>query len=377
MADFVTRLARLFRRPAAPVRPPPPPVVAEPRPDGAALARLLGWRAAGSTQRAALRAATNEIQVTADFIEQAVVELTARFSRLSDQAGAQSTRVDDLRRQTDRIVTATESVTMTELTDLLRETLRVVVDRTQAMSASAVALADALGDVTSSVRRIDGLTADLDRINQQTRVLSLNASIEAARAGVAGRGFAVVANEVRQLSTQTARLSRAMHDETGAIDTTIRRGRRIVDDVAGVDLSGDLATRQRLGLLLAGLLRRRYEIDGVIREAARGSADIAAEISLIVGGFQFQDRSRQQLMHVADMLRATGALVEQAEAPGGAAPGHEAAMPEADRAWLARLVEGFTMRDVRDRFRAAVGLPVDVTGVQPSAAASHGELEML
>lgn len=60
---------------------------------------------------------------------------------------------------------------------------------------------------SQSVQQINGMTEEILAITNQTNLLSLNASIEAARVGEAGKGFAVVAGEIRQLadgSTQTA-----------------------------------------------------------------------------------------------------------------------------------------------------------------------------
>lgn len=73
-------------------------------------------------------------------------------------------------------------------------------------------------DTFASVSEILGMIKD---ISEQITLLTLNASIEAARAGQAGRGFAVVAGQMRQLVEQTS-------EATGRTEEILKDGRKVV-----------------------------------------------------------------------------------------------------------------------------------------------------
>ncbi len=72
-------------------------------------------------------------------------------------------------------------------------------------SHAGVEVTAQVSQLAEAVRRVDSVVASIRAIAEQTNLLSLNATIEASRAGDAGRGFAVVAAEVKSLATETAK----------------------------------------------------------------------------------------------------------------------------------------------------------------------------
>ncbi|WP_305882266.1 methyl-accepting chemotaxis protein [Halobacillus sp. A1] len=78
---------------------------------------------------------------------------------------------------------------------------------------------------TKEVRNTDDVLKFIKRIADQTNLLGLNASIEAARAGDLGRGFGVVADEIRKLSNETV-------TSTEKISTTLINIRKSMDEIS-------------------------------------------------------------------------------------------------------------------------------------------------
>lgn len=72
------------------------------------------------------------------------------------------------------------------------------------MEAASAAIAQKLAAINSKVNNITSVVTTINKVADQTNLLSLNAAIEAAKAGEFGQGFAVVAREIRRLADQTA-----------------------------------------------------------------------------------------------------------------------------------------------------------------------------
>lgn len=88
----------------------------------------------------------------------------------------------------------------------------------------------AMGNIEKSSRQISDIIGLIQEIAFQTNLLSLNAAVEAARAGDAGRGFAVVASEVRALAQRAAAASKDIAGLITTSDHQVTEGVKLVND---------------------------------------------------------------------------------------------------------------------------------------------------
>ena len=93
-------------------------------------------------------------------------------------------------------------------------------------------LVKAMTEVEEKSRKIIEITKIIDDIAFQTNLLSLNAAIEAARAGQAGKGFAVVANEVKNLASKSAAAAKDAETVVNEAIEVINNSTRVVNTTA-------------------------------------------------------------------------------------------------------------------------------------------------
>lgn len=183
-----------------------------------------------------------------------------------------------------------------------------------------------------AVREIELLTQTILEISSQTNLLSLNASIEAARAGDAGKGFAVVASEIGELAQKSAesaaKIQKVSAEVIGAVDGLADNAGEMIafienivvegyDKLLGVsdDYKKDsndihqsmdefIARTKELTGLIVDINNMIAAINIAVEENAKGISGVAEEMSKISGNVDLTAVSAERTGHVADDLTA-------------------------------------------------------------------------
>jgi len=196
------------------------------------------------------------------------------------------------------------------------------------------------------------MAEDVRNLARQTNLLSLNAAIEAARAGASGRGFAVVASEVRRLSNESGETGKRITDQVEQFGTQVRLAVSQADANAHRDTQAVQASEQtvtqvisEVDATLTGLNARAEEL------RARGET-IRGQVESLMVAFQFQDRVTQILAQVRDSILTGSARLQDALADRQA--------PDA-ASWSQLIRAGYTMAEQRSDSATAPTTAGDTT----------------
>jgi len=140
-------------------------------------------------------------------------------------------------------------------------------DATQKGDAAGGATQTAMKGVTETAERIASAINVITEIANQTNLLSLNAAIEAAKAGDQGKGFAVVAEEVRKLAERSGSSAKDIAQNIEAAREAVAKG------VATVETTAQLLKQIRTGLEQFAAQTRQVTVATL--EQSRAGSEVA------------------------------------------------------------------------------------------------------
>lgn len=146
-------------------------------------------------------AANNEISKAVGDVAEGSTGMAASISKINENLLEMSNETKDINASVDEIKNQTTAVQ--DSSKIMNDKIKSMQDSSHKMDEGISAISKRIETVNTTVDKVSNIVSVIEEISSETNLLSLNASIEAARAGDAGKGFAVVAQEIRVLSDNT------------------------------------------------------------------------------------------------------------------------------------------------------------------------------
>ncbi|GLX71023.1 methyl-accepting chemotaxis protein [Paenibacillus glycanilyticus] len=162
------------------------------------------------------------------------------------------------------------------------------VEQMKLIHVSALKSAEEVRELELKSDQIGNIVSAIQEITNQTQLLSLNASIEAARAGDQGRGFAVVANEVKKLSEQSADSAAEITALIREVQETTKRAVHAMNQgVSDVEIGSDLINEAgevfgRMSATFQEISSQIQEVSAASEQMSAGTEEVTASMTEIV-----------------------------------------------------------------------------------------------
>jgi methyl-accepting chemotaxis protein len=232
-------------------------------------------------------------------LEASATTLTSTAERAQELATMVAAASEEASTNVQSVASATEemSSSVNEISRQVQESARMANEAVdQARKTN-----DRVGELSKSAARIGDVVELINTIAEQTNLLALNATIEAARAGEAGRGFAVVASEVKALAEQTAKATGEIGQQITGIQAATQ------DSVNAIrEISGTIERLSEISSTIAAAVEEQgaatQEISRNVQQAALGTQQVSSNIADVQRGASETGAASSQVLSAAQSL---------------------------------------------------------------------------
>lgn len=248
----------------------------------------------------AMSSTLSQIDETADQVSEAASQVSDAAQNLAEGATEQAVSIEEVFKNITNISEQIEqnAANANRAKEISGETMNAVNRSNDNMEK----LMDAMNEVRRKSDEIGKIIHTIESITVQTNILSLNAAIEAARAGVAGQGFAVVAEEVRSLADQSAKAAKEstvlIHDSMEAVENSVR-----IAQITAEDLNSVLRDAKTTSEAIAEIAEATTHEAAAIGQATQRLTDISSVVQTNSATSQESAAASAELSNQASVLK--------------------------------------------------------------------------
>ncbi len=245
-----------------------------------------------------LEAIHAQVERARSILADAVSKLSGSFNAMDGETKVQE---EVMRSILHALVRAPEDSTVEEdhprinIPQFIGETgafLNQFTDLLASVSQQSIRTVYRIDDMVEQLDHVFTLINSINGIADETFILAVNASLEAARtkeADRSGRSFSVIASNIRELSEKTRRFNDQIGEKVGKTRTTVNEVREIIGAMASRDLNVALSGKERIQIMLGELEVFQQFLTGNVDRATLSAMRVAESTSQAVTALQFED----------------------------------------------------------------------------------------
>lgn len=248
-----------------------------------------------------------KVRSSADQVAAGAEQVSNAAQSLSQGATEQASSIEELSATITEInaKTAENASSASDANALSTETAQRMEEGWQQMQQ----MIEAMAGISDSSMQIQKIIKTIQDIAFQTNILSLNAAVEAARAGSAGKGFAVVADEVRNLAGKSADAAKNTSELIENSLSAVKKGKEIAD-ATGKSFQSILDASEKSGKLISRIADSSNEQAVSISQITQGVEQISSVVQMNSATSEESAAASEELSSQAQVMKDTLAFLK-------------------------------------------------------------------